>query len=158
MERRTLLRTLVYGMGLTVGGIVTLPAIISSAAPAIRYRPRPRWEPLGQLDRFPVGKVRQAVVNVSRDDWAEALRRKGVYVWRVDAQQTVVYSRNCTDLSCPITFDQGSEVFFCPCHGGIFAKDGQVMAGPPSRPLYRYDNRVRNGVLEINLASLPPMT
>ena len=32
------------------------------------------------------------------------------------------------------------------------------MAGPPNKPLYRYANRVRDGVLEIDLFSLPPMT
>ncbi|MEX0653691.1 MAG: Rieske 2Fe-2S domain-containing protein [Phycisphaeraceae bacterium] len=158
MDRRTWLKRAVAGLGLTVGGAVGLPATVAILSPVIRYRRAARWEPVGPLDQFPVGEVTQVAVDVPRDDWAQSLRRKGVYVWRADEQRTVVYSRNCTDLSCPVTFDPGSEVFFCPCHGGIFAKDGTVMAGPPNRPLYRYASRVRAGVLEIDLQSLPPMT
>jgi menaquinol-cytochrome c reductase iron-sulfur subunit len=70
----------------------------------------------------------------------------------------VVFSRNCTDASCPVVFDAGSDCFLCPCHGGVFSKDGTPLHGPPPRPLWRYAARVRAGVLEIDLNSLPPMT
>ncbi|WP_164102419.1 QcrA and Rieske domain-containing protein [Candidatus Laterigemmans baculatus] len=82
---------------------------------------------------------------------------QSVYVWRRSAEEVVVFSRSCTDLGCPVTWDPGSHCFLCPCHGGIFAKDGERMAGPPDRPLYRYANRVRDGRLEIDLSSVPPM-
>lgn len=99
-------------------------------------------------------------MRVERGDWARSLDEKGVYVWRKSEKEAdvVVFSRNCTDLSCPVKFDEGSECFYCPCHGGIFDKQGIPLAGPPSVPLYRYANRVRGGVLEIDLNSLPPMT
>jgi menaquinol-cytochrome c reductase iron-sulfur subunit len=97
-------------------------------------------------------------VEVPREDWAATLRERGVYVWRRSEQEVVVFARNCTDLSCPVTWDPGSQWFFCPCHGGIFSKDGERMAGPPKRPLYRYTNRIRDGVVEIDLRSLPPIT
>jgi menaquinol-cytochrome c reductase iron-sulfur subunit len=98
------------------------------------------------------------VAPVPRGDWARSLGEKGVFVWRASEEEVVVFSRNCTDLSCPVTWDPGSNWFYCPCHGGIFAQDGTNVAGPPTRPLYRYANRVQNGVLEIDLLSLPPMT
>ena len=107
------------------------------------------------LDDFPVGAMTRAEVDVPRPDSSRALREKGVYVWRVSGEAIVVFSRNCTDLSCPVTYDPGSECFFCPCHGGIFAKDGERLAGPPNRPLYRYATRIEQGVLEIDLNSVP---
>jgi hypothetical protein len=69
------------------------------------------------------------------------LSRQGVYVWRPTDEEVVVFSRSCTDLGCPVIWDGGSQCFFCPCHGGIFARDGRRMAGPPDRELYRYANR-----------------
>ena len=70
----------------------------------------------------------------------------------------VVFSRVCTDVGCPVTYDRGSACFLGPCHGGIFTQDGTPIHGPPPRPLYRYAARVRDGVLEIDLNSLPPQT
>jgi Rieske Fe-S protein len=56
-----------------------------------------------------------------------------------------------------VNWDAGSQCFYCPCHGGIFDREGVPMAGPPPEPLYRYTTRVRDGVLEIDARSVPPM-
>jgi len=148
---------------LAIGGAVGsaalgIPAILFAFSPSLKGRPSPAWRTAGRIDEFPLGKITPVVIQVHRDDWSRTLQQKTVYVWRKDERQMVVYSRSCTDLSCPLTFDPGSECFFCPCHGGIFSKNGVPMAGPPKRPLYRYANRSRDGVLEIDLHSLPPFT
>jgi Rieske Fe-S protein len=41
------------------------------------------------------------------------------------------------------------ERFYCPCHNGVFAKDGSVVSGPPPRPLDRFENKVEDGILYI---------
>ncbi|HUG92899.1 MAG TPA: Rieske (2Fe-2S) protein [Planctomycetaceae bacterium] len=159
MERRALLsQWLVTGGSLALAGISAVPSFIAAISPALRGRSDHGWQPLGRLDDFPEGAVVRAEVEVPRPDASRALREKGVYVWRASPDETVVYSRNCTDLSCPVTFDEGSECFFCPCHGGIFARNGERLAGPPNRPLDRYATRVKDGVLEIDLNSLPAFT
>jgi menaquinol-cytochrome c reductase iron-sulfur subunit len=145
-------------MGAVTAGVVGIPAAISALSPLWKTRPEAWWRPIGELHSFPVGGVHEATVFMPRDDWARNVRVKSVYVWRPTEDRLVVYSRNCTDLSCPIVWDPGSQWFLCPCHGGIFDQEGEPKAGPPPRPLYRYANRVRNGVLEIDLRSLPPMT
>lgn len=158
MNRRRILTWVVRGIGLGTAVVVGLPAVASLLSPGIRYRRTELWRPLGPIDRFPVNSVEKALVDVNEDDRPRTLRYKSVFVWRRAADEVVVYSRNCTDLSCPVTWDAGSGWFFCPCHGGIFDQEGQVMAGPPSMPLLRYRSRVHQGVLEIDLHSLPPMT
>lgn len=158
MTRRKLLTGIIAAGGLGVAGAVGVPAVMTALSPVLVRRKTEEWRPIGPLAEFPLGEVRKAVVDVPRDDWAGGLREKGVFVWHSDAEGIVVYSRDCTDLGCPINHDPGSNWFFCPCHGGIFSTDGQPQAGPPNRPLYRYASRIREGILEIDLRSLPPMT
>lgn len=158
IDRRKWLSVLIQGGSAAVAAVVGIPALLAAISPGWRSRPSGQWRTTGRLEDFPIGKVQPAVIEVGRGDWARSLETKTVYVYRRSDADAVVYSRNCTDLSCPLVFDGGSECFFCPCHGGIFDKDGQPMAGPPSKPLYRYATRVREGELEIDLYSLPPMT
>lgn len=158
IDRRRRLGVFV-GLGSTVvAAFIGIPAAISAFSPVWKHRRGERWRSAGRLDRFSLERVEPAVVQVGRDDWASSLDTKTVYVYRRSADEVIVYSRNCTDLSCPLVFDAGSECFFCPCHGAIFGKEGNPMAGPPKRPLYRYATRLRDGDLEIDLDSLPPMT
>ena len=48
----------------------------------------------------------------------------------------VAYSDVCTHLSCAVLYQPGKQEFYCPCHDGRFdAFTGQVLGGPPTRPL-----------------------
>ena len=157
MERRTLLTMLVHGGSVLAGAVIGLPALITAMLPALRGRPGQLWRPLGRLELFPVGQTQAAVIEHVDKGGVRPIARQGVYVWRLTADDVVVFSRSCTDLGCPVIWDDGSQCFFCPCHGGIFARDGRRMAGPPDRELHRYAKRVRDGVLEVDVYSVPPM-
>jgi menaquinol-cytochrome c reductase iron-sulfur subunit len=159
MDRREILKRVpVFLSGMITAGVLGAAGIAAALSPVLKGRRRETWREVGPLDDFPAGRMSEATVAAPRDRWAQRYLARGVYVWRPEEGEIVVFSGNCTDLSCPLHFDQGSECFFCPCHGGIFARDGQRMAGPPNRPLYRFANRLRDGVLEVDLDSLPPMT
>jgi menaquinol-cytochrome c reductase iron-sulfur subunit len=155
--RRRFLRVAVLGSGavVTVGLLGTTAGTV--LAPVWAGRGDPSWVPVGPLDGFALGEVTKAVVQVPRDDWAESLRARGVFVWRAAVEETVVFSRACTDLGCPVTWDPGSSWYFCPCHGAIFDREGVPQKGPPKRPLHRYATRVQEGVLQIDLNSVPPL-
>lgn len=158
MERRTMMKWLVRAIGLATAAMVGIPAIITGISPTWRHRRRRTvWRSLGPLEAFPVGEMREIVVSLPDEAWGRSLREKTIYAWRPSADETIVYSRSCTDLGCPLTFDPGSQCFFCPCHGGIFAKNGERMAGPPNRPMYRFAVRIEAGEIEIDLNSVPPM-
>ena len=48
----------------------------------------------------------------------------------------VAFSSICTHLSCAVLFEPRQEELVCPCHDGRFsAASGEVLAGPPPRPL-----------------------
>lgn len=157
MQRRTVLSVLVGAGSLLAGGLVAIPSLLSALAPALGRRRAAEWRPLGPAEAFPVGRMSHAAVAADPDAWPRRFERRAVFVWRPVPGEFVVFSRNCTDLSCPLNWDDGAGVFLCPCHGGIFARDGEVMAGPPGRPMYRYAVRVRDGAVEIDVLSVPLM-
>src|SRR5690606_1998296 len=124
-----------------LAAVVGVPLLALAGGPVLRRGRAALWVSLGPLADFAVGGVQR--VHVSLPTAARALSPLAVYLWRPSADEVVVFSRECTDLRCPVTWDAGSGWFFCPCHGGIFATDGTPRAGPPSRPLDRYAVRIR---------------
>ncbi len=57
---------------------------------------------------------------------------------RLAEQVIVAYSQKCTHLSCAVVPRPELGVIQCPCHDGLFdLRSGQVLAGPPNRPLPR---------------------
>ena len=61
------------------------------------------------------------------------------------------FSRRCTDLGCLVSWDKQREQFLCPCHQGIYDKTGLNIAGPPPRPLDRFDIVRRGEQLYVNI-------
>ena len=155
MRRRTLFKWLISGVGAVTGLAIVGPALINAFSPTARPRSQ-TWRGIGSPRRFPLGEVVQATVPSPHETYpVEVLPARAVYVWQRAPGNFVVFSRTCTDLGCPVKYDPGSEFYYCPCHGGIFNKAGERVAGPPEKPLHRYAARVRDGVLEIDLGSVP---
>jgi len=56
------------------------------------------------------------------------------------------FSRKCSHAGCSVEFDAGGRCFKCPCHRGMFdARIGNVMYGPPQRPLAQIVLQMRAG-------------
>jgi menaquinol-cytochrome c reductase iron-sulfur subunit len=155
-----MLKWTIRGIGLAFASMVGIPAFFAGFSPVFKRRTTQNvWRSLGPVDNFPIGEMRQVVVALPEEPWGgPSLTEQAVYAWRPSEQEAIVYSRSCTDLGCPLTFDPGSQCFFCPCHGGIFDKNGARMAGPPPRPMDRYATRITNGEIMIDLNSVPPMS
>jgi Rieske Fe-S protein len=47
----------------------------------------------------------------------------------------VALSAVCTHLTCTVRYDGDTGTLFCPCHNGRFDLSGNVLSGPPPRPL-----------------------
>jgi menaquinol-cytochrome c reductase iron-sulfur subunit len=155
VSRRKIMKWVVAGIGASTGGILGVPAVTSILSPMIRHTSRAAtWRPVGEVNQFPLGQIVAKKIE-TRLEREFLTKPKDVYVWRKSESDFVIYSRSCTDLGCPVKFDPGSECFFCPCHGGIFSKEGERMAGPPKSPLYRYQFRIQDGFLEVDLSSVP---
>ncbi len=58
--------------------------------------------------------------------------------------QYYAYEQKCTHLTCPVYFAIERDRLECPCHeGGFDVHTGNVLYGPPPRPLDRIDIQIR---------------
>ena len=56
------------------------------------------------------------------------------------------FGQKCTHLSCPVHYSKENDRLECPCHeGGFSAETGDVLYGPPPRPLDRIPIEIHNG-------------
>ncbi len=109
-------------------------------APEHHERVAARLVSAGLLDDFKIGEGR--------------LVRHGVspfYVVRLDAERVVALSAVCTHVRCILDFDRERRVIVCPCHDGRFDLAGNVLSGPPPRPLPTYTVSVRAGEVYVHL-------
>lgn len=72
----------------------------------------------------------------------------GIFVRKVGDKAQVVSAR-CTHAGCAVTWMADKKQFVCPCHNGHFDENGNVLSGPPPRPLDRLTSEPVNGDLYI---------
>ena len=68
-------------------------------------------------------------------------------------QGVAACSRRCTDLGCLVSWSRERQQFLCPCHQGVYDKNGTNIAGPPPRPLDRFEVIKRGEQLYVNIQS-----
>jgi menaquinol-cytochrome c reductase iron-sulfur subunit len=158
LSRRRFLEKLSIGLGGFCAAIVGLPLIGFVIAPLFRKAPE-QWMTLGKVGDFEVGKtVTVTVIDPSPLPWAGITAKNAVWLRRESDTSFIAFSANCTHLGCPVRWMEGAELFMCPCHGGVYYKDGNVAAGPPPRPLVRYAVRVENGDVKMSSIVVPITT
>lgn len=65
---------------------------------------------------------------------------------RLRTRELVAFQQKCTHLACPVIPNFETGHFECPCHHGVFdLSTGNVIAGPPRRPLVRLAVNVDEG-------------
>ena len=158
LSRRRFLEKLSIALGSFCAAVVGLPLIGFVIAPLFRKEPR-QWVTLGKVGDFQIGNTASVtVLDPSPLPWAGITAKNAVWLRRESDTSFIAFSANCTHLGCPVRWVEGAELFLCPCHGGAYYKDGNVAAGPPPRPLFRYDVRIENGEVKINSVVVPIST
>ncbi|MBI4354523.1 MAG: Rieske (2Fe-2S) protein [Candidatus Omnitrophica bacterium] len=64
------------------------------------------------------------------------------------------FSAVCTHLNCTVQYDEDASVIWCACHNGKFDLNGQVISGPPPKPLESYQVNVRGDDVIVSKASV----
>lgn len=155
MMRRSFLYKVVGGLAGLAGLAVLIPGLGFFLAPFVK-KSRERWQPVGKVGDFKVGSTTQvSFVDSSPLPWAGVIAKTAAWLRSNPDGSFTAFSVNCTHLGCPVRWESGAELFMCPCHGGVYTKDGEVAGGPPPRPLTRYQVRVNGENIEIFTAELP---
>jgi menaquinol-cytochrome c reductase iron-sulfur subunit len=137
-----------------IGGVISLgfaiPGIGYLLGPALRRRAEDAWIALGAAAKVELGTPTLFKASVQRQTgWIVNEEQLTVFVVTEDGRDFTALSNICTHLGCRVRWIADEGEFFCPCHNGRFDKDGNVLAGPPPRPLDRYQVKVENGQIFI---------
>lgn len=54
---------------------------------------------------------------------------------RANDGQFKAYTAVCTHLDCTVQYKSDTSQIWCACHNGLYDLSGQVVSGPPPRPL-----------------------
>jgi menaquinol-cytochrome c reductase iron-sulfur subunit len=149
-SRRDFLATLTWAIGALLGAGLGIPAVAYIIGPALQREETQEWIELGSTTKVELGTPTLFKAKVQRKTgWIVDEKQLSVYLLTEDGRDFVAMSNICTHLGCRVRWIANQDVFFCPCHNGVFAKDGTVLEGPPPRPLDRFDVRVEKGTLFI---------
>jgi Rieske Fe-S protein len=140
ITRRDFARFLVAGAGVIAAGNVGLALWTQ-----LRTINTGKARPIVKLDDVAVGDT--FLFRYPGDDDPAILVRLG-------EREVHAFSQKCTHLGCVVFFEPDEDRWHCPCHNGNFdARSGDVISGPPPRPLGRIDVEVRRDGMIWALAS-----
>jgi menaquinol-cytochrome c reductase iron-sulfur subunit len=155
-ERRSFLVKLSLGLSALIGALLGVPVLGYLLAPLLNP-PRSQWIDLGPLDQFPLETTTlHDIEDRSSLPYAGLTALTAVWVRREEPGSFTVFAVNCTHLGCPVNWLATANLFLCPCHGGVYYRDGSVAAGPPQHSLYEYNTLVQGGRLLVETMPLPP--
>lgn len=147
VTRRQFLGWLIGGVVAFVSTAVGIP-YIGALLSAASGQKEPTTIRLGKLSDFPEGQPTLAQFTITRTDgWVKTQEGRSVWVIHNKDQDFTVYNGRCTHLGCAYnwrTTEPYSDKFVCPCHDGIYAKDGSIVSGPQPRRLDTLSAKVEN--------------
>jgi Rieske Fe-S protein len=134
VTRREFVRYLMLGSGAFAAGTVATAALTSA-----RGAPDGGEQSIVALEDLQVREPYLFAYPTARDPAILLLRPDG---------ELAAYSQKCTHLGCVVYLNDEADELVCPCHeGGFSAATGEVIFGPPERPLPRISVEVRDGVV-----------
>lgn len=134
VTRRDILRFLLAGSGalLLATGVLTLVGYLPSGE---------------QIKAVPIARVDELAENAWKVFEFPDRYAQGILI-NVPGKGLVAYSDVCTHLSCAVIYQAANKQLHCPCHDGFFdAATGEVITGPPTRPLPLIELAVQDGII-----------
>lgn len=78
------------------------------------------------------------------DGYMTANRNYSAYLFR-KGSKVVAYDPSCPHLGCRVEFKERKKRYICPCHGGVFDEEGNVLSGPPPKGLSTLGTKIEGG-------------
>ncbi len=150
LSRRDFMKVATWSIGGLIGLGMGLPAIAYVVGPALKSNQAQGWIRLGSTAKVELGVPTLFKTKVKQQTgWIVNEEELSVYVLTEDGRNYIAMSNVCTHLGGRIRWIAEQDEFFCPCHNGVFDKQGNVVSGPPPRPLNQYQVKVEDDQLFI---------
>lgn len=154
VSRRDFIKVTVAAIGSIIGAVIAIPSIVYLFSPALEKKDDTGTIDLGPLENYPIGTPARFETTITKvNGWERTGTLYGLYVYRKNESEVRVFSDICTLLGCRVSWHAGQEHYISPCHNGHFDIVGNVVSGPPPRPLDEYVVKIENGSL---YAQFPP--
>lgn len=156
VSRRDFIKATTAVVGGAIGALISIPSIAYLLSPALKSGvENDAVIALGPLEDFPVGiPTRFDFTQTKVNGWERTATNYGLYVFRKSENEVRVLSDVCTHLGCRVTWHPDQQHYISPCHDGHFDVVGNVVSGPPPRPLDEFVTKIEDGNLFVQL---PPI-
>jgi quinol---cytochrome c reductase iron-sulfur subunit, bacillus type len=158
VTRRSLLMNVGIALNAAVAIAIAAPIVAFILGPVTRRKDYLQWIPIGDVADFPPGETKLVNFrNPFANPWDGETANIPAYVRCQAPGQFTAFAINCAHLGCPVRWFSESQLFMCPCHGGVYYADGSRASGPPERGLFTYELKVQDGKLMIYTGQLPTL-
>lgn len=148
INRRQFLGVATWSLGGLIGVIMGIPAIAYILGPALAKKEDSGWTRLGSIQKVELGIPTLFKIKMEHQTgWIVEAQEHSIFVLSENGRDFIAMSNICTHLGCRVRWIADQEVFFSPCHNGVFDKQGYVISGPPPRPLDRYEIKIEGDQL-----------
>jgi len=152
LGRRNFLAIAIGAIGAVIGVVIAIPAVAYIVGPALKRKTSEDWVRLGPTSKVELGTPTLFKTTIERQTgWILTEEELSIYLLTEDGRDYIALSNICTHLGCRVRWITDQGQYFCPCHNAAFDKIGQVVSGPPPRPLDRYETKVEDDQLYILL-------
>lgn len=150
VSRKNFLSVATWGIGGIIGVGMAIPSVIFIVGPALKSSETQSWISLGSVAKVEIGTPTLFKSKIEiKTGWIVDEKEISVYVLTDNGRDFIALSNVCTHLGCRVRWISDQNQFFCPCHNAVFDKNGNVVSGPPPRPLDRFEIKVENDQLFI---------
>lgn len=150
IDRRGFLGIATWSIGGLISILMGVPAITYVLGPALSTNDNLEWVQLGSIKKVDLGTPTLFKTKIiHQTGWTQSEETHSIYILTDNGREYIAISNICTHLGCRVRWISEKQQFYCPCHVGIFDKQGYVISGPPPRPLDRYELKIENDQLFI---------
>lgn len=153
LPRRGFLKLAIGAFNALIGLALAIPGLGYLLTPVFR-KGASAWVQLGDVERLKTPVPQKASFRYISETGYTRSQKSG-FVWVVEdaeaAYGVTALSAVCSHTGCNVAWHFDEAHFVCPCHGGRYDIRGNVVSGPPPKPLQKLPLRVENGRAAVQL-------
>lgn len=134
LSRRDFLAKVLFSGGLIAGALLLIRNGIAFLFPPKEDKEAQKIL-IARKNELEIGKAKEFQVGAST-----------YYIVNTEAGMKV-FSAVCTHLGCKVKWEAYRNHFYCPCHQAEFDIMGNVISGPPPRPLDEFKVEVKDNLV-----------